>query len=123
MKRVLLVEDDVVLARGMVRSLESHVQIVGVATTVPEALQHLEDDPVDVVVTDYQLSPDRLALTGLDLARIVRDRWTDVVVILASGSLDDGVRNAGCLLGVHAFLEKPFEMARLLAEIHRDARR
>ena len=80
--RVLLVEDDPIVAAGTAAMLEDlgHVA-VDVASAV-EALQLLADDPdIDLVITDHAMP----GMTGSDLALAIKHRWPGLPVALVSG--------------------------------------
>lgn len=59
--RVGVVDDHVVVARGLAAALtpvETGIEVVAVASTVPELLDQLAEHPVDVVLLDLQLDDD-----------------------------------------------------------------
>lgn len=104
--RVLVVEDEPVAA-------EAHTAYVGrvegftvVATvgTCQEAIQTLQDRPMDVVLLDLNL-PDR---HGLDVVRALRSAGhrTDVIAVTSARELD--VVRSAVSLGVVQYVLKPF---------------
>ncbi|GAB3497035.1 response regulator [Flexivirga sp.] len=104
--RVLVVEDEPVAA-------EAHTAYVGrvegfsvVATvgTCHEAIQQLQDGPVDVVLLDMNL-PDR---HGLDVVRALRSAGhrTDVIAVTSARELE--VVRSAVSLGVVQYVLKPF---------------
>jgi DNA-binding NtrC family response regulator len=81
---VLLVEDDPLVLDCTAEILADGGFEVTRARTVDEAIELLERGPVpSVLVTDIALSQGR---SGLDLARIVAERWPDVRLLIVSGS-------------------------------------
>ncbi|HZO50372.1 MAG TPA: response regulator transcription factor [Gaiellaceae bacterium] len=119
MPRVLIVEDDEVIARGMARHLEAAgFDAVSVANG-ETGMQRLRFERPDVCVLD-------LMLPGLDgWALIERARaegiGTPIVVVSARGSEHDRVH--ALELGADDYLVKPFSMRELAARVLAVARR
>jgi DNA-binding NarL/FixJ family response regulator len=85
--RVLLVHDHEMVARGLGAALDAEdgLAVVGVATTVAEALPMVSDTAPDVVVMDLQIGD----ADGLDAARRIRAGRGEVAVVLLSTNPDD----------------------------------
>ena len=106
--RILVVDDDELVLRGMAGILERLGHDVRRASSAALALQGLAlEGAVDVVITD-QLMP---GMTGLELAAAVRREHPGPAIVLATGYSD--VADDGGL--VDARLVKPFDRARLEA--------
>jgi two-component system response regulator LytT len=80
----VLIVDDEAPARGELRYLLSahpEVEIVGEAATAKEALQLAVSVPYDAVFLDVEMP----GLSGLEAARLIRDRWQrpDLVFVTA----------------------------------------
>ncbi|HVU74437.1 MAG TPA: response regulator [Mycobacteriales bacterium] len=81
--RVLVVDDDPTIRLVVARSLAFHgYEDVRTAADADEALAHLSEQPVDVVVTDVQMPGTR----GDDLAAMVRDIHPSVRFVFHTGS-------------------------------------
>lgn len=112
--RILYVEDDP-LVREITSELltQAQRQIVAVSTA-EEALREFESGPFDVVITDVSLP----AMSGLHLAKRLREREPKLPIIVASGyALELSPQTWGP--GVRAIV-KPFEpaaMDSLIAEL------
>ena len=65
------------------------------------------------VVSDVQMS----GMSGVDLARRLRDDGRDAPVILISAFATDAIRSQADRVGVHCVLEKPFNPEALLEQI------
>ena len=78
---ILAVDDDVLVLMNTAALLEDLGHQVTEAESVAEALEHLEARPFDLVITD-QVMP---GATGLELVALIRERWPDLPVILATG--------------------------------------
>ncbi len=99
----------------MVRILSRRFDIVDVVTDTSSALERLDADLVDLVVTDLDLGPGRP--DGLDLATAIAGRGRSTPVILVSGSLTHRVLELAKLAGVCAALAKPVSPPVLFAAI------
>jgi len=117
--RLLIVEDDALLADGLARTLHRSGHTADCVTSAERALLALEHDAFDVVLLD-------LGLPGSDgfelLARLRRGGNTvPVIVISARDALGDRVR--GLDLGADDYLVKPFELEELEARVRALIRR
>jgi response regulator of citrate/malate metabolism len=109
--RVLVVEDDLVLA-GAHTELVGRVpgfEVVGVAHSGAEALRFLAAREVDLILLDVYL-PD---MTGLDVVQVLRGhgRTTDVIAVTSARDLE--VVRTAVSQGVVQYLLKPFTFATL----------
>jgi len=119
MAKVLIIEDDEVIARGMARHLEAAgFDTVGVANG-ESGLARLRYERPDVCVLD-------LMLPGIDGWRVIeqaRDEGigTPIVVVSARGTEHDRVH--ALEIGADDYLVKPFSMKELAARVRAAARR
>ena len=113
--RILLIDDDRALARYLEALLTQHGYVVTVAHTSPEALEKVLANPTafDLVITD-QLMPQ---ITGLELARDIRDVRPDLPEILCSGNPDAVDRAALSRTAIKAIFAKPIESELFLAKV------
>jgi DNA-binding response OmpR family regulator len=117
--RVLVVEDEVKVARALLEGLENEGYRVVVEHSGDGALARVNAETFDVVLLDLML-PGR---DGLEILAAVRDRrlGTRVLVLTARDSLDD--RLLGLDRGADDYLVKPFAFAEVLARIRALLRR
>jgi two-component system alkaline phosphatase synthesis response regulator PhoP len=117
--RILVVEDQRDLAKGLKANLEVEGYAVDVAHTGQDALRHIEQRAPGLVLLDLML-PD---LEGYDvLARLRRDGHAMPVLILtARGEEVDKVR--GFRLGADDYVTKPFGVMELIVRIEALLRR
>jgi CheY-like chemotaxis protein len=114
--RVLVVDDDPIVATGTVAMLED---LGHVATEVPSgdaALQLLGSDTViDLVITDHAMP----GMTGTELAAHIRQSWPELPIVIASGYAElPGDEDLGL-----PRLSKPYrqhDLATLVARLIRD---
>jgi DNA-binding response OmpR family regulator len=109
--RILIVEDDVQLARQLGRILEEQRYMVDTARDGEEALDWIFDQPCDLIILDIML-PKK---DGLSVLQEIRQAEisTPVLMLTARGETDDRIQ--GLDLGADDYLGKPFSMAELLA--------
>lgn len=111
--RVLLVEDELLIAEWVAECLSEQGFIVQTASNAGEALRYLAAAPVDVLFTDINLPG---GMDGAALARHARELSPHLPVIYASAraaNLGPEARVAGAV-----FLCKPYEpddVGRLIA--------
>ena len=114
--RILVVEDNASLRRGIARALGERFGEVDQASGGDEALERLRDrgvEPYDVVVTDLRLP----GASGIDVLRTARERDTRIAVVLmtAYGSIQTAVE--AMRLGAFDFVQKPFDLEELEARV------
>ncbi|HEX6726909.1 MAG TPA: sigma-54 dependent transcriptional regulator [Nitrospira sp.] len=105
---VLVVDDEVNIRNALVTMLEKKGNRVFGAGTAEEALRHLEEARVDLVITDIRMP----GMGGLEFLRLLKDKWsnTEVVVMTAFGSIDTAVK--AMRLGAYDYLTKPIDRER-----------
>lgn len=117
--RILIVEDDAALARGIVALLRGAGHAVDHVAGGEDALMVLADEPYALVVLDVGLP----GLDGFAVLQALRRRGDKVPVLMltARDALDDRVR--GLDLGADDYLRKPFAPEELEARIRALGRR
>ncbi|HAM77148.1 response regulator transcription factor [Alcanivorax sp. DSM 26295] len=117
--RVLLVEDDELLADGLARALRHDGYTVDHVSRGDQVLAALTDGHFDAVLLDIGLP----GLDGLQALRLLRERRmpVPVIVISARDRLDD--RIVGLDAGADDYLVKPFSVDELRARLRARLRR
>lgn len=117
--RLLLIEDDRLIAQSVHPALTAIGNTVDVVTTYAAASSALAHDRFDLLLLDLGL-PDG---SGLDLlaARRSAGDATPVLILTARNDIDDRVR--GLDLGADDYLAKPFSLAELEARVRALLRR
>lgn len=102
-RKVLVVDDDPVVAKSFDRVLSGKGYAVITASSGQEALDKLETENYDVVFTDIKMP----GMSGLEMAEQVRASrpWLPVVIVTGYGSPDNEARAEAA--GVSGFLRKP----------------
>jgi DNA-binding response OmpR family regulator len=117
--RVLVAEEDEVLAKAVAVGLRREGMAVDVAFDGDDALASAQVNSYDVVVLDRDLP----GTHGDDVCRTLAAGASSsrVLMLTAASSLKDRVEGLG--LGADDYLSKPFEFAELVARIRALARR
>lgn len=110
---ILILEDDAGVARLEQRQLERAGFRVLVAATAPQAIERLEQQPIDLIVLDNHLPP---ALTGLDFYEQLKQRGLDVPVIIVTGFSDEATAIRALRAGARDFVPKTTEYLYYLPE-------
>lgn len=118
--RILIAEDDQVLADGLLRSLRCSGAAVDHVTTGPEADAALmANDAFDLLILDLGLP----RLHGLDVLKRLRGRGQTlpVLILTAADSVEERVK--GLDLGADDYMAKPFALNELEARVRALTRR
>ncbi len=105
-RSILYLDDEPMVLNSMIKLLgHAGLQVHGYSDQ-QTALNFLHSAAtrVDVVVTDYNMP----GLSGLDVAKKVREIRPDLPVIIASGFIDEELRSQAEEAGVKALISKPF---------------
>ena len=110
---ILLVEDDSLLAEGIVKALQRERFTVNHVHEGKAALNHINVEPPDILILDLGL-PD---MDGLDLLKQLRKNNSalPVLILTARDLLDDKL--AGLDSGADDYITKPFELKELVARL------
>jgi DNA-binding response OmpR family regulator len=119
MAKVLIVEDDRVIAEGMARHLSSAGFDPVVVGKGEQGLARLRFERPDVVVLDLML-PERDGWSVIEEAR-AEGISTPIVVVSARGTEHDRVH--ALEIGADDYLVKPFSMKELVARVRAASRR
>ncbi|MEO8422427.1 MAG: response regulator transcription factor [Actinomycetota bacterium] len=117
--RILLVEDEVKMARALRRGLEQEGHTIDVSADGDDGLSKALEYDYDAVVLDVML-PGR---DGFSICRELRanGRWSPVLMLTARDAVDDRIR--GLDVGADDYLIKPFAFGELLARLRALVRR
>jgi PAS domain S-box-containing protein len=104
-KHLLFVDDEAPLVYLATRTLEERGYRVSGCGNAIDALAAFKRDPnaFDLVITDLAMR----GMSGLELARALKDLRPELPVILASGFIDDDLRGKAEAAGIRELLCKP----------------
>jgi two-component system OmpR family response regulator len=117
--RVLVIEDEVRMARLLKRALEEEGHAVDVAADGPDGLWMATENSYAAIVLDVMLP----GFDGFELCRRLRAAgvWVPVLMLTARDEVGDRVR--GLDAGADDYLVKPFSLLELAARLRALARR
>ena len=113
MKKILLVEDDVMIASGLVYALENEGYLPTHCKDVASAYREIAANSFDLAILDMQL-PDG---TGVDVRRRLADTETAVIFLTVIEEEDQIVH--AFEEGAADYITKPFRLRELLARVKR----
>lgn len=117
--RIVLIEDNESLAKGVVNALSDQGHAVDWLSDGLEGSQFLKSEGADLAIIDVNLP----GLSGFEIVRTLREQGSTVPVILLTARTDLDDRITGLDAGADDYLGKPFEMGELAARIRALARR
>ena len=112
--KILLVEDNELLAKGLIYSLEQKDYIVIHTVDISETLKIIEKERIDIAILDISL-PDG---NGFDLYKnYIKEKEISTIFLTAKVEEDDIVK--GRELGAEDYITKPFSTKELLARMNK----
>lgn len=112
----LLVVDDEVTTRNLCRDVATDAELqIYTAATTEEALEILDQHPIDIVVTDLQVPQ----IGGLELLKRIRSNnpETSVIVLTQYGTIETAIE--ATRLGAADYVTKPFHVEELRGKLDR----
>lgn len=111
--KLLVIEDEVMLNRSIVKLLKTQQYSVDAAYDGEEAIDYIRATNYDVIISDIMMP----RLDGLGVLKYLRNHQikTPVLMLTAKDTLEDKV--TGLDAGADDYLVKPFEFDELLARI------
>lgn len=119
MSRILVVEDDPAILRGLVDNLKFETHEVLTATDGETAYRLLCEKKPDLVIMDLMLPK----LSGYELCRKVRQERNTTPILMLTARAEEADRVLGLDLGADDYVTKPFSVRELLARVRAILRR
>ncbi len=117
-KRILLVDDEPLMIKGLKRTLEQDGYETDSAADGEEALRKLAAGSYDLVLLDVMLPK----LSGIEVCQTVRET-SDVPIIMLTAKGEDMDKILGLELGADDYMTKPFNILEVKARIKTILRR
>ena len=108
--RVLLVDDEKLILKGMSHLLDILQQDCMCAHNGKEALQAIDRQQVDLVISDIHMP----RMNGFQLAQAIRQKQPDLPIVLITGCIWKDLKERAAKVGVRRILRKPFKFNNLL---------
>ncbi len=119
MEKILIVEDDPAMQRGLKDNLEMDGYKVVVAGDGEGGLAQMIDNTFDLVLLDVMLP----GMSGFDLLKKARERGISVPVMMLTAKGEELDKVLGLELGADDYITKPFSLRELLARVRAVLRR
>jgi len=108
--RILVVDDEEVIALGLKSGLEALPDCdVSIETDPKKALAHFQEQPFDLLITDYQMP----RIDGVTLAKRVRELSPETNIILLTAYADDELIRQAERLAIEHVLDKPAQLDKI----------
>lgn len=111
---ILLVEDNVMVAKGLIYSLEQQKYEITHTLNFNNTKLYLENNSVDLIILDISL-PDGNGFTLYE--KYIKDKAIPTIFLTARDDEDDIVK--GLELGAEDYITKPFSTKELIARINK----
>jgi DNA-binding response OmpR family regulator len=119
MSRILVVEDDPAILRGLSDSLRRESYEVLTAADGESAQHLIEEKNPDLIILDLMLPK----LSGYEICRKMRSEGNVTPILMLTARGEEGDRVLGLDLGADDYVSKPFSLRELLARIRALLRR
>lgn len=117
-KKVLVVDDEKLIVKGIRFSLEQDGMEVDCAYDGQEALDYATNNQYDIILLDIMLPK----MNGFDVCQHIRE-FSDVPIIMLTAKGDDMDKILGLEYGADDYMTKPFNILELKARIKAIIRR
>ena len=117
-KRVLIVDDEKLIVKGIRFSLEQDDLKVDCAYDGEEALEYVRNNQYDIILLDVMLPK----LTGFEVCQQIRE-FSSVPIIMLTAKGDDMDKILGLEYGADDYITKPFNILEVKARIKAIMRR
>lgn len=118
MKKILIIEDDATLAKGLCRALLSDTVMAEDCAGITQARQKLREEQYNLILLDVNL-PDG---NGFDFLRELKSDRTTPVILLTANDLESDIVS-GLEQGADDYITKPFSLAILRARVQNQLNR
>jgi len=111
-KKILIVDDEPIIVKGLKFNLEQEGYITDSAYDGEEALEKAFTDEFDLILLDVMLPK----LSGLEVCQAIREK-SNIPIIMLSAKGEDIDRIMGLELGSDDYITKPFNILEVKARI------
>jgi len=119
MQKILIVEDEISLLKGLKDNLESEGYTISTASNGKKGLEKALNENVDLVLLDVMLPE----MNGFDICKAVKTKKLTLPIIMLTAKSKEADKILGLELGADDYITKPFSVNELLARIRAVMRR
>jgi len=119
MSRVLIIEDDVAILRGLKDNLVAESYEVLTAEDGEEGYRLARNEDPDLIILDLMLP----SFSGYEICRKLRDEGDSVLILMLTARGEEADRILGLDLGADDYVTKPFSVRELKARVRALLRR
>ena len=119
MKRILVIEDDLAILRGLKDNLEYESYEVLTATDGEQGYNMIKEKKPDLIILDLMLPK----IDGYQLCRKVRGEGITIPILMLTARGEEMDRVVGLDMGADDYVTKPFSVPELMARIRAIFRR
>lgn len=112
-KKILIIEDEEDLAKGLILNLKDEGYRVDWACEGSEGLRKAFEDTPDLIILDIMLPKKN----GLDICQELRQKNINIPIIMLTAKGEEIDKVVGLELGADDYMTKPFSIRELLARI------
>ena len=120
MSNIFVVDDSISVRKALELALKKEGHHVRTAASAEAALEHIGQEPVDLVIADVIMP----GLSGFDLCRRLKTdpeyaQYSDIPLLIISGNVDDEVHRQDREAGAVDVLKKPFKHDDLMEPVQK----
>lgn len=119
MSRILVIEDDPAILRGLADNLRYESHEVLTATDGEAGYRLIHDQTPDLIILDLMLPK----MSGYEVCQRLRDEGITTPILMLTARGEEGDRVLGLDLGADDYVTKPFSVRELMARIRALLRR
>jgi DNA-binding response OmpR family regulator len=119
MSRILVIEDDLAILRGLKDNFLAEGYQVFTAEDGAEGYRLAREEDPDLIILDLMLP----ALSGYEICRKLRDNGDSVLILMLTARGEEADRILGLDLGADDYVTKPFSIRELKARVRALLRR
>ena len=112
MYSLIIVDDERIVCTSVASFIRENTQdfdVVGTYSDGADALKDMQNNPVDVVITDIRMA----TMSGLELARHISRQWPACCIVIISGYNDFNYAKEAMEYGVLNYILKPIDFEEL----------
>ncbi|MGD9157361.1 MAG: sigma-54 dependent transcriptional regulator [Desulfobacteraceae bacterium] len=113
MLRILVIDDEQIIAKSCERSLTEEGYDVRIAFSGNDGMNMIKSESFDLVITDIKMP----GISGMDILEYIKENRPEILVILVTGysTIEDAVRSIK--MGAFDYIPKPFNPDELVSVV------